>query len=308
MKPGFITVATYGNPRTEIPPADAHTSGRRRALAEWLASRENPLTPRVIVNRVWHHHFGRGIVATLDNFGKMGEQPTHPELLDWLAVEFMNRGWSIKQLHKLIMTSEAYQMASAYVDTENLDKDPQNQYLWRYRTQRLDAEIVRDSVLLASGAINLSVGGKPVRPPLPETLVKSTIYNVWQNQEDGPEVWRRSLYVYRKRGMAYPMFEVFDMPDPNFSAGRRTISTVPTQALTLINNDFVLKQAQLFADRIKKEAGDDPLKQIDLAYRIALVRPPDETELALATDLLGTHSLVDLTHVLLNLSEFLYMR
>ena len=308
MKPGFITVATYGNPRTEIPPADGHTSGRRRALAEWLASRENPLTPRVIVNRVWHHHFGRGIVATLDNFGKMGESPTHPELLDWLAVEFMNRGWSIKQLHRLIMTSEAYQMASAYVDTQNQEKDPQNQYLWRYRTQRLDAEIVRDSVLVASGAINLSVGGKPVRPPLPETLVKSTIYNVWKNQEDGPEVWRRSLYVYRKRGMAYPMFEVFDMPDPNFSAGRRTVSTVPTQALTLINNDFVLKQAQMFADRIKKEAGDDPLKQIDLAYRIALARPPDETELALATDLLGTHSLVDLTHVLLNLSEFLYMR
>jgi Protein of unknown function (DUF1553)/Protein of unknown function (DUF1549) len=308
MKPGFITVATYGNPRTEIPPADGHTSGRRRALAEWLASRENPLTPRVIVNRVWHHHFGRGIVATLDNFGKMGESPTHPELLDWLAVEFMNRGWSIKQLHRLIMTSEAYQMASAYVDTQNQEKDPQNQYLWRYRTQRLDAEIVRDSVLVVSGAINLSGGGKPVRPPLPETLVKSTIYNVWKSQEDGPEVWRRSLYVYRKRGMAYPMFEVFDMPDPNFSAGRRTISTVPTQALTLINNDFVLKQAQLFADRIKKEAGDDPLKQIDLAYRIALVRPPDDTELALATDLLGTHSLVDLTHVLLNLSEFLYMR
>ena len=199
-------------------------------------------------------------------------------------------------------------MASAYVDTEDQEKDPQNQYLWRYRTQRLDAEVVRDSVLVASGAINLAVGGKPVRPPLPETLVKSTIYNVWKNQEDGTETWRRSLYVYRKRGMAYPMFEVFDMPDPNFSAGRRTVSTVPTQALTLINNDFVLKQAQLFADRIKKEAGDDPLKQIDLAYRIALVRPPDETELALATDLLGTHSLVDLTHVLLNLSEFLYMR
>jgi len=308
MKPGFVTVATYGNPRTEMPPADGHTSGRRRALAEWLASRENPLTARVIVNRVWHHHFGRGIVATLDNFGKMGELPTHPELLDWLSVEFMNRGWSVKQLHRLIMTSDAYQMASSYVDTQNLEKDPQNQYLWRYRTQRLDAEIVRDSILVASGAINLAVGGKPVRPPLPETLVKSTIYNVWKNQEDGPEVWRRSLYVYRKRGMAYPMFEVFDMPDPNFSAGRRTVSTVPTQALTLINNDFMLKQAQMFADRIKKEAGDDRIKQIDLAYRIALVRPPDETELALATDLLGTHSLVDLTHVLLNLSEFLYMR
>jgi len=308
MKPGFITVATYGNPPTEIPPADGHTSGRRRALAEWLASRENPLTPRVIVNRIWHHHFGRGIIPTLDNFGKMGDPPTHPELLDWLAVEFMNRGWSIKQLHKLIMTSDAYQMASAYTDADDMEKDPQNQYLWRYRTQRLDAEVVRDSVLVASGAINLAVGGKPVRPPLPEALVKSTIYNVWKNQEDGLESWRRSLYVYRKRGMAFPMFEVFDMPDPNFSAGRRSISTVPTQALTLINNESVLKQAQLFADRVKNEAGDEPVKQINLAYRIALTRPPDETELALATDLLGTHSLLDLTHVLLNLSEFLYMR
>src|SRR5262249_2261819 len=166
----------------------------------------------------------------------------------------------------------------------------------------------RDSILVASGAINLDVGGQSVRPPLPETLVKSTIYNVWKNQDDGPATWRRSLYVYRKRGMAYPMFEVFDMPDPNFNAGRRTNSTVPTQALTLINNDFVLKQAQMFADRVKKEAGDDPVQQINLAYRIALARPPDEAELALASDLLGTHSLVDLTHVLLNLSEFLYMR
>jgi hypothetical protein len=308
MKPGFVTVATYGNPPTEIPPADGHTSGRRRALAEWLASRENPLTPRVFVNRIWHHHFGRGIVPTLDNFGKMGDPPTHPELLDWLAVEFMNRGWSIKKIHKLIMTSEAYQMASAHVDNANLERDPQNQYLWRFRTQRLDAEVVRDSILVASGAINRSVGGTPVRPPLPETLVKSTTFNVWKNQEDGPETWRRSLYVYRKRGMAFPMFEVFDMPDPNFSAGRRSISTVSTQALTLINNDFVLKQAQMLADRVKKEAGDDPVKQIDLAYRIVLTRPPDETELAIATDLIGSQSLVDLTNVLLNLSEFLYMR
>jgi hypothetical protein len=131
--------------------------------------------------------FGRGIVATLDNFGKMGDPPTHPELLDWLTVEFMNRGWRIKQLHKLIMTSNAYQMASAFVDNANLEKDMQNQYLWRYRTQRLDAEVVRDSILVASGAINLAAGGKAVRPPLPETLVKSTIYNVWRNQEDGPE-------------------------------------------------------------------------------------------------------------------------
>ena len=134
MKPGFVTAATYGNPPTEIPPADGHTSGRRRALAEWLASRENPLTARVIVNRIWHHHFGRGIVATLDNFGKMGEPPTHPELLDWLAVEFMNRGWSIKQMHRLMMTSEAYQMASQFERRRRIARRiRENQYLWRFR-------------------------------------------------------------------------------------------------------------------------------------------------------------------------------
>src|SRR5437867_1176311 len=206
MKPGFVTVATYGNPPTEIPPADGHTSGRRRALAEWLASRENPLTPRVIVNRVWHHHFGRGIVPTLDNFGKMGDPPTHPELLDWLAVEFMNRGWSIKQLHKLIMTSEAYQMASRSEEPAGREKDPENQYLWRFRTQRLDAEIVRDSILAVSGSLNRTIGGAPVFPPLPKELLKSASHGIWKSEEDGPAVWRRSVYVYRRRGLVFPMF------------------------------------------------------------------------------------------------------
>jgi len=308
MKPGFITVATYGNPPTEIPPADGRTSGRRRALAEWLASPQNPLTARVIVNRIWHHHFGRGIVATLDNFGKMGDQPTHPELLDWLAVEFMNRGWSIKAIHRLIMTSEAYQMASAYDDQVDREKDPQNQFLWRYRTQRLDAEIVRDSILTASGSINLAVGGPPVFPPLPKELLTSVSHGIWKSEPDGPDVWRRSVYVYRRRGLAFPMFQVFDLPEQNVSAGARTVSTVPTQALMLLNDPFVLRQAALFADRVKKEAGDDPARQIDLAYRIALTRPPSRTELTVASEAVRKQSLVDLTHVLMNLNEFVYMR
>jgi len=308
MKPGFITVATYGNPPTEIPPADGRTSGRRRALAQWLASPQNPLTARVIVNRIWHHHFGRGIVATLDNFGKMGDQPTHPELLDWLAVEFMNRGWSIKAIHRLIMTSEAYQMASAYDDQVDREKDPQNQFLWRYRTQRLDAEIVRDSILTASGSINLAVGGPPVFPPLPKELLTSVSHGIWKSEPDGPDVWRRSVYVYRRRGLAFPMFQVFDLPEQNVSAGARTVSTVPTQALMLLNDPFVLRQAALFADRVKKEAGDDPASQIDLAYRIALTRPPSRTELTVASDAVRKQSLVDLTHVLMNLNEFVYMR
>ena len=308
MKPGFVTAATYGNPPTEIPPADGHTSGRRRALAEWLTSSQNPLTARVIVNRIWHHHFGRGIVATLDNFGKMGESPTHPQLLDWLAVEFMNRGWSIKQMHRLIMTSEAYQMASAFEDAADREKDPQDQYLWRFRAQRLDAEVLRDTILTASGGINLTFGGPPVFPPLPKGLFTEANHGIWKTEEDGPDVWRRSVYVYRKRGLAFPMFQVFDLPEQNVTSAARYVSTVPTQALTLLNDAFVLRQAQLFADRVKKEAGDDPARQIDLAYRIALTRPPSQAELAIALDVTKNQSLVDLTHVLVNVNEFVYTR
>jgi hypothetical protein len=308
MQPGFVTAATYGKPPTEMPPADGRTSGRRRALAEWLASPQNPLTARVIVNRIWHHHFGRGIVATLDNFGKMGEPPTHPQLLDWLAVEFMTRGWSIKQMHRLIMTSEAYQMASAFEDAVDGEKDPQNQYLWRFRAQRLDAEIVRDSILAASGGINLTIGGPPVFPPLPKGLLTEASHGIWKSEEDGPDVWRRSVYVYRKRGLAFPMFQVFDLPEQNITSAARYVSTVPTQALTLLNDAFVLRHAQLFADRVKKEAGNDPARAIDLAYRIALTRPPSPAELAVALDVTTQQSLVDLTHVLLNVNEFVYIR
>jgi hypothetical protein len=308
MKPGFVTAATYGSPPTEIPPADGRTSGRRRALAEWLASSQNPLTARVMVNRIWHHHFGRGIVATLDNFGKMGDSPTHPQLLDWLAVEFMKRGWSIKQMHRLIMTSDAYRMASAFEHPANQDKDPQNHSLWRFRAQRLDAEIVRDSILAAGGGINLTIGGPPVFPPLPKELLTSVSHGIWKKADDGPGVWRRSIYVYRRRGLVFPMFQVFDLPEMNVTAGARTTSIVPTQALSLLNDAFVLRQAQLFADRVRNEAGADPAKQIDLAYRIALSRPPSTTELSLALETLKTHALVDLTHVLFNLNEFIYVR
>ena len=308
MKPGFVTVATYGNPPTEIPPPDGRTSGRRRALAEWLASPQNPLTARVIVNRIWHHHFGRGIVATLDNFGKMGDAPTHPELLDYLAVDFMTHGWSIKRMHRLIMTSEAYQMASAFDNGADREKDPQNLYLWRWRAQRLDAEIVRDSILAAGGGINLTVGGPAVFPPLPKDVLSSVSFGVWKPQNDDATTWRRSVYVYRRRGLVYPLFGVFDLPEQNVTAGARNVSTQPTQALTLLNNAFVLRQAQMFADRVKKDAGDNLEKQVDLAYRIALTRPPTRTEMSVAIASLADHSLVDLTDVLLNLNEFVYIR
>ncbi|HLK69241.1 MAG TPA: PSD1 and planctomycete cytochrome C domain-containing protein [Bryobacteraceae bacterium] len=308
MKPGFIDVITYGNPPTEDPPADGRTSGRRRALAEWLGSPENPLTARVMANRIWSHHFGRGIVATPDNFGKMGEKPTHPDLLDWLGTEFVRRGWSVKEMHRLIMTSQAYQMASQYEDAGDAARDPENHDLWRFPIQRLDAEIVRDAMMSASGALDLTVGGPPVFPHIPGEILASMNGGIWRNSADGPSLWRRSIYVYRKRGLPFPMFEVFDLPDQNTSCARRNVSTVPTQALTLLNDEFVIRQAKLFADRVKEAAPGDAAKQVDLAYRLALSRPPREDEVKLAGDYLRKHPLEDLSHVILNLNEFLYVR
>ena len=307
-KPGFLSVINEGNVPTELPPADGRTSGRRLALAEWLVSRDNPLPARVIVNRIWQHHFGKGIVPTLDNFGKMGEQPTNQALLDWLAVEFMNKGWSIKQMQRLIMTSEAYQMASEYDDATSAKNDPEDTYLWRYRIQRLEGEIIRDNIMSVAGSIDLTMGGPAIFPHVDESFIKTLFRGIYRNQDDGPDVWRRSIYIYQKRTLPNPMVQVFDLPDMSQSFGARYVSTVPTQALQLMNDDFVLRQAQMFADRVKKEAGNDVAKQVDLAYRIALTRPPTERELSLATDMILSGSLVDFTNVMLNLSEFLYTR
>jgi hypothetical protein len=311
-KPGFVKVITYGNPPTELPPPGPHTSGRRLALAEWLVSRDNPMTARVEVNRIWSHHFGRGIVATLDNFGKMGEAPTNPELLDWLAVEFMDKGWSVKQLQRLIMTSETYKMASEFPESPalaaNIVKDPDDKLLWRYRVQRLDAEIIRDSILAVSGGLNLQMGGPPVFPMIPDEIVKSMYYGIWKQKEDGPSVWRRSVYIYRNRGLPFPLLDVFDLPNQNLACGARNVTTVPTQALTLMNDDFVLKQAELFANRLEEAAPGDRSKQIDLAYQIALARIPRADEKQLAADFLKDRAMADFANVMLNLNEFLYVR
>jgi cytochrome c553 len=307
MQPGFIEVITFGNPPTVIPRADGRTSGRRLALARWIASPQNPLTARVIVNRLWQKHFGRGIVATLENFGKMGEAPTHPELLDWLAVEFMKRGWSIKQINKLMMMSEAYQMASSFERAANSENDPDNRYLWRFRPQRLEAEIVRDSMLVVGGNFNPAIGGEPIFPFIPKDVLAGQFRGKWENTPEGPAAWRRGVYVYRRRSLPYPMFDTFDHPDMNVTAGARNVSTVPTQALTLLNNPFVLSQAERLAERVSRETSD-PLQQIDRAYRIALARAPAKAEIPIATDLIREQSLTAFTHVLLNLDEFVYMR
>ena len=306
MTPGFIDVITYGNPPTEIPRPDGRTSGRRLALAQWIASPQNPMTARVIVNRVWKKHFGRGIVATLENFGKMGDPPTHPELLDWIAVDF-EKDWSLKRLSKLMMMSEAYQMASAFDDAGNTSTDPENRYLWRFRPQRLEAEIVRDSMLAVGGNINLQVGGEPIFPFIPKDILVSQYRGKWVNTPEGPSAWRRGVYVYQRRSLPYPMFDTFDHPDMNVTAGARHVSTVPTQALTLLNNPFVLSEAALFAARVEREARE-PAAQVNAAYRIALARTATPAEIAIGAGLIQNQSLEAFAHVVLNLDEFLYMR
>jgi uncharacterized protein DUF1553/uncharacterized protein DUF1549/cytochrome c len=306
MTPGFIEVITNGDPPTEIPRPDGHTSGRRLALAQWIASAQNPMTARVIVNRLWQKHFGRGIVATLENFGKMGEAPTHQDLLDWMAVD-LTKDWSLKRITKLMMMSEAYQMASVFSDPADVTKDPENQYLWRFRPQRLEAEIVRDNMLAVGGNINLDVGGEPIFPYIAKDVLAGQYRGKWINTPEGPAAWRRGVYVYQRRSLPYPMFDTFDHPDMNVTAGARHVSTVPTQALTLLNNPFVLSEAAFFAARVSRQAGDPP-SQVDLAYRIALARPATPAEIAIGVDLIKTQSLEAFAHVVLNLDEFLYMR
>ena len=309
LEPDFLTVAKYGSPPVEIPRSNGRTSGRRLALAQWLTSEDNPLTARVWVNRVWHHHFGRGIVSSLDNFGVVGERPTHPELLDWLAVEFMENGWSTKELHRTIMASEAYKMASVYENDENSLADLENHLLWKYRPQRLEAEAIRDVIMATSGGIDLSVGGKPIFPYIPQEILDTAVlFGRWDNQADGPEVWRRSLYVYRRRTLSFPFFETFDLPDQNQTINIRNTSTVAPQALTLMNNPFILNQAQLFSDTIEEKVPYDIDQQVAMVYQTALTRPPTEAEAEVGRQLIEQGSLDDLTHVVFNLSEFLYRR
>lgn len=211
-------------------------------------------------------------------------------------------------MHRLLMASRAYQMSSQFADDTNLSKDAENLYWWRFRQQRLEAEIVRDNILAISGGLNKKQFGPAVFPELPEQILASMEKGIWRRHEDGPDVWRRSIYVYRKRGLPLPFFEVFDLPDQNITCGRRNVSTVPTQALTLMNNEWVLNQARRFADRVATEAGSNKDAQIEKAYRLAVSRPPTNDERAVASKFLTKGTLGDFAHVLMNLNEFIYLR
>lgn len=308
MKPGVLTVASHNEWTFPAPPADAATSWRRRGLATWIASEDNPLTARVMVNRIWQQHFGEGIVRTPNNFGKMGERPTHPELLDWLATEFVRQGWSIKAMHRLIMNSQTYQRSSDDV-AANLEKDGENRYLWRMPRRRLEAEGIRDALLAVAGNLDRKVGGPAVHPFIDPALFQASSRRTWVGKPDNdPETWRRSVYVFSKRSIPLPMLDVFDKPDSVGSCARRNRSTIAPQALILMNNAFVLMEAKLFAERVQREAGDDPAAQVDRAFQLALSRPPSKSELQQAIAFVrgDAHGLVDFCQTVFNLNEFVY--
>lgn len=317
VEPGYIQAVARGRDFTPAPPADRISTGRRLGLARWIASPDNPLTARVAVNRIWMHHFGEGLVTTAGNFGRLGTKPSHPELLDWLATEFIRQGWSVKAMHRLLMSSATYQAASAHGDAKAQEQDPDNRLLWRFRQRRLEAEAIRDAQLFVSGRLNPRRGGPGFFPKIPQEVRDSMLKGKWNMDEDADTVRRRSVYAYVKRGLRYPMFEVFDAPNVNVACERRTTTTVPTQALTLLNNRFTLEQARAFAERIS-QGGKYDHARIEHAYRLALSRAPTPSERRANQAFLERQTayhqgdrlaaLTDLCDVILNLNEFVYLQ
>jgi hypothetical protein len=283
--------------------ADAPEGERRRKLADWLASADNPLTARVMVNRLWQHHFGRGLVASPSDFGFSGDRPSHPELLDWLADEFVRCGWSVKHLHRLIMLSATYRQ-SARPNPEAAAVDADNRLLWRFAPRRLEAEAVRDAMLCVSGQLNPKMGGPSYRP-FTVKVFNSTFYDLLD--EATPEMQRRTVYRMSVNSAKNPLLDTLDCPDPSVKAPRRAVTTTPLQALGLMNSSFVLRQARHFAGRVEKEAGDDPAARVALAYRLALGRSPTAAEKERAVGHVREHGVESLCWVLLNASEFLYV-
>ena len=251
----------------------------RRQLALWLSRPDHPLTARVMVNRLWQWHFGQGIVRTSNDYGVQGEPATHPELLDWLALEFVARGWDIKSMHRLIMSSGIYRMASLYSNPRNSELDPDNRYLWRMNRRRLEAEAMWDTLHAAAGTLNLKMGGRPAVPPLTDeemAVFPANFY--WPVSADPAEHTRRGVYILSRRSYAFPMFRTFDRPDSSLSCPRRQVTSVAPQALWFLNNGTGLRQAGKLAESLVRTHGDNPSAWVENAWRITLSRPPSADE------------------------------
>jgi hypothetical protein len=307
-------------------------------LSDWTASPTNPLTARVFVNRLWQQHFGTGLVATANDFGLAGARPTHPELLDWLAGEFIRGGWSVKRLHRLIVLSATYRQwsgnTSAGGNQENeaaatasarataslspltsVQSDTGNALLWRQNPRRLSAEQLRDALLATAGSLQFRPGGAPVWPDLPSEILQANPAFLDDNETKtkgwypSPKAEQnvRSVFLVQKRTVRVPFMETFDLPENSTSCARRTESTVAPQALSLLNSPLAVEAANAFADRVRREAGESPGRQVERAFQLALQRSPAPEERRACLGLLAKRSLPELCRALLNLNEFAYV-
>lgn len=315
VEPGFLSVLDP-NPAVIRRPPNPKSSGRRLALANWIVSPENPLTARVLVNRIWQGHFGEGLVQTANDFGLAGARPSNPELLDWLASEFIRSGWSIKRMHRLIMTSGTYQQASSLADRSGDGPGWRHDPGYHHVTlRRLSAEQLRDSLLLVSGMLQRRMGGGPVWPELPADVLQANPAFLDDNAEKtkgwypSPENERfaRSIYMVQKRTVRVPFMETFDLPENSTSCARRNESTVAPQALSLMNGPLAVEAARAFARRVEREAGGKQEAQVKRAFELAFQRPPAAGELGACLELLEERTLPELCRALVNANEFIYV-
>ncbi len=282
-------------------PADAADSERRKKLAEWITHSSNPLFTRVIANRVWHHHFGKGLVKTPNDLGFNGGTPSHPELLDWLATELITNGYSLKHLHRLMVNSKTYRQSSK-PDPKTIENDSDNRFLWRKSPTRIDAESLRDAMLKVSGKLNPAMGGPGFRDVTFRSLNGTTYYTPFDKEDESLN--RRTVYRFSPRGQRSAILDAFDCPDPSTTAPSRSITTTPIQALALLNNAFVLRMAEGFAKKLKEENQNKIKEQVIRAYELAYGRRPDQEEIQLGLKLSIDHGLQALCRVLFNSNEF----
>jgi hypothetical protein len=317
VEPSFPDVLGGGHPDLTKLAALPNSTGRRTALADWIASPENRLTSRVMVNRLWQHHFGRGIVRSPNNFGLLGETPTHRELLDWLATELVRLDWKLKPLHKLLVMSNTYQQSSAG-NPAGLAKDPANQWFWRFNMRRLSAEELRDSIHAVNGTLNPKMYGPSIFADISkEVLAGQSQPGQGWGKSPADEQARRSIYIKVKRSLVTPLLATFDFPDSDISCEARFNTVQPGQALSLLNGDFANEQAVIFAARVKKEGGDNPTQQVTTGLQLTLSRPPTEKEIARGVQLMNDlqvkykltpeQALKTYCLWLFNLNEFLFL-
>jgi len=307
VEPGFPSAFTGHSEPAELD-TDRYrqfvTRGRRMTLAKWIASKENPQTARVWVNRMWQQHFGAGIVRTTSDFGVNGDRPSHPELLDWLAVQFMDSGWDTKAMHRLMVTSATYRQSA-----DNSAADPDNRLLSKFNRRRLEAEAIRDSILQVSGRLNLEMGGPSVFPPLPADLADFARYGrngdlMWEPNEKESDAQRRSVYIFQRRSLPLPMMSAFDANVFSESCDRRSSTTTPLQALSMMNGYLVEEESAHLARRIEKEVGENKPDQVRRLFELVLGRGPKAQELDRFASFPG--KLDALARVLFNSNEFLY--